>query len=90
MRLQRLNYDKARRCPTWSGPALRGPIPKYEDTCPGGMITFTNKDGDLKKFYKFRFFACPECGVTTLPYYLGLVISPSIWFYQIKRNWSLR
>jgi hypothetical protein len=46
------------------------------------MITFTNKDGDLKKFYKFRFFTCPECGVITLPYYISVAISPSVWKYE--------
>ena len=80
MRLSLLNYDKVRRCPTWSGPSLYGPNPKYEDSCHNGFIPLTKEDGYMKPLWKFRFFQCPECKVVTLPYYV-LALTPSvIWF----------
>ncbi len=57
----RLNYDKVRRCPGWSGPGWIGP--KNDERCPGAMLWY-----DAPKNWQWRFHACPECQIVTIPF----------------------
>lgn len=79
MRIMRSNYDKARRCPNWSGPAFKA----SDDGCPGGML---NGWYELKH-PQWHFMKCEKCGTWVLPNVLRN-LDPSWWKWRIElRKW---
>lgn len=65
----RLNFDKMHRCPSWSGPAFRGPVRNSRE-CDGGSVPIFDIREDHPMTWMLRTSACPKCGVRTLPYAL--------------------
>lgn len=61
MRVCRLNYDKAHRCPTWSGPAWKA---GSHEGCNGSFASFMYE----RRAWAWRFTRCPQCRVLCLPY----------------------
>jgi hypothetical protein len=59
MKIMRSNYDKAWRCPNWSGPGLRG----GGGPCPGGSLARRWSYGRPW----LRVFRCEKCGTYILP-----------------------
>jgi len=80
-RVMRPNYDKAHRCPAWSGPAMR-PGPDTSD-CPGGYITI---DYDTPG-WQWRTHTCPSCGTVTLPDVVRRV-DPAWLRIKVRRAWN--
>lgn len=81
MRIMRSDYNKAHRCPSWSGP---GWVWRKNYGCENGYI----KSRAWGKWYApFEFARCSECDVITLPLFLQ-------WFewrtWQYRIVWPIR
>lgn len=94
MRLSRLNYDKAHRCPGWSGAAFKG---NRRELCPGaGYVTAHrpwDKDRDGDEGYpghpaesQWMFAYCNKCDVMCWPYATRW-LDPGWWFGFVVWNW---
>lgn len=65
MRISRMCYDKAHRCPGWAG---GGPhYPRGESRCDGGHINFYTPEWERKRFLWIRLLGCDKCDVRVLP-----------------------
>lgn len=73
MKIMRSNYDKARRCPNWSGPAMRG----GSGDCPGGMLARWHE----YRHPQWHIMRCPKCGTVVLPNVLR-VLDPAWWSFH--------
>ena len=77
MKIMRPNYDKAWRCPDWSGPALKG----GKGDCPGGSTaSMWGSDYDL-----WKVFVCRSCGTIILPSHIRK-LDPTWWKYKLERK----
>jgi hypothetical protein len=76
MRISRPDYDKAHRCPGWSG----GGMTRYATVrrCDGGYL-----HGDIYagRWWRFRMNRCDTCDLLVLPYVVR---------YLDWRTWFLR
>jgi hypothetical protein len=79
-KVMRSNYDKAWRCPDWSGPAFRG----GKGDCPGGSF---GRRWSWTDHPEWRLMRCTKCGTYVLPNVLKW-LDPSWILYQIR--WSIR
>lgn len=82
MRLSRMCYDKAWRCPGWIG---GGPKFATVERCDGGRILL----GDDAKHWQWKFLRCDTCDVVTWPY-VTRYLSLYEWAWKIKFWWRYR
>lgn len=80
MRLSRLCYDKAHRCPGWNGGGNH--YPKGVSRCEGGRINLYDK-----RLWRWRFHRCDTCNVVTWPY-VTRYLDPTNWGTEIR--WQIR
>ena len=90
MRVMRRNYDKAHRCPGWSGPAFKGGrINLDADKCgylaPRGDINTKGVAANgPDPWTSYGLVYCPGCKTWVLPYWARWV-DPSYLSWKIKR-----
>jgi hypothetical protein len=83
LRVMRSNYDKAWRCPQWSGPALR----VGGGDCPSGSFA---QAWSTKRHPEWRMLQCQKCGTWALPNVLKW-LDPSwlrSWAWWRIREWK--
>ena len=75
-----MTYDKAHRCPAWSGPAMRnGPD---DDRCPSGRIVINYDD----RMWRWKTHRCTSCDVVVLPDVIR-DLDPVWWRHVLRRRW---
>lgn len=86
MKIMRSNYDKAHRCPGWSGPALKDIEPSI---CDGG--SFAQTFGNERYWHNvdpyWRFHKCRTCGTLVLPSNFRY-FDPVWWKFVAERKWQ--
>lgn len=83
MRLVRKNYDKANRCPGWSGSGFSEyPWETKQNAtvdCTNGNSGYYDDSYRLNNWADWNFHMCDECGTLTLPRVLRY-IDPEYWY----------
>lgn len=75
MRIMRPNYDKSRRCPVWSGPAMRWGYDHLRDVCPSGSVRWEEKQLQ----YWTPAARCNTCGTWVLSPMVSKLSIPFQW-----------
>jgi hypothetical protein len=78
IRVSRLDYDKAHRCPTWSGGGWRG----SDRHCDGSFASFIYE----RRHWRWRFTRCHQCDVVCLPYVTRWLDPSWLWWYHGQRR----
>jgi hypothetical protein len=97
VKLSRANYDKAHRCPSWSGAAFKYPRGARRLTCDGGSVYAAPYPGRLPEgvlagrylyAHPFRFGHCTRCDITVLPLATRWLDPAYLWFkLETANNW---
>lgn len=80
IRVSRLNYDKAHRCPAWSGGGWR---PGPDDSeCSASFASFLYG----RRAWQWRFTRCRQCAVLCLPLVTRWLDPSWLRWYAVRRR----